>query len=337
MRALVLVVLVRLAQADPIAEREREATRLEQQGELARAASIRAALGQRAQWIADVERAPTVDALFELARVSPPHLRRYLARHALAGGPERAVIARVLRGEQLWTASCRAAVDGLCLRALAALPNSCARRTRWVVVPRDERAATAIGMLTTAVTTFDRTPSQRADVRAAYANAKRILADVALEATAARPLPALSFTTPGATRRSKQRFEAWVEVRLTDAIRRRYETVIALREPDAMLASALRIGQHDALLVSELVTSKVPHRLDAFGADARAAYCERMLEVAAPLDARVVEALSACVATASELSRGGIWADACRRSLERVAPDEFPPLREKVARPGPIR
>lgn len=343
------LVLARSAQADPIADREREATALEARGDLPalqRAASLRAALGQRAMWIADVARAmrlaprspDTAALVFDLARASPPHVAIYVERFAEIGGPERAVIAHAMLGEQRWTASCPRALDGLCIRIVGAAATACTRRERWTRAPRDERANAAVVALDLAVMTFDRAPSTRADVRAAYANAKRILADRAFEQAIDAPLPKLSFTSEGASRRSTVRFRTWIDARMKRGgeVARQYEAILALKEPHAAIASAFRIGQLAHALSLELTSSPLPHRMaqGPFGAEQRDAYCETMHDVTEPLDARALDGFAVCAAKARELDIDDRWAEGCRRMLERVKPEEFPPLRERVARPG---
>jgi hypothetical protein len=353
---LLTLLLAPYTYADPIAERDREAAALEKRGDfpaLQRAAALRAALGQRAKWIADVERAvrlapQTSDAaalVFDLALVSPPHLRIYADRFATLGGPERAVIVFAMIGEQLWTASCRLArqpgIDGLCVRVDRAAPTACVQRERWTVMPRDERANNAVAALDVAVAMFDQAPIARADVRAAYANAKRILADRALERSISEKLPKTNFKTPGASKRSTVRFNTWIAGRMKSggAVAQQYEAILALKEPHATIASMLRLGQQSRALASELLTAPMPHRLDTgeFGHESRAAYCEQMREVTEPVGARADEAFAACAAKARELGVDDAWAEACRRALEQTSPEDFPPLRERVARPGVSR
>ena len=108
--------------------------------------------------------------------------------------------------------------------------------------------------------------------------------------------------------------------------------MLAIKDPHATVASALRIAQHDRILASHLITGALPHRLASgeFARERRDAYCERMTEVIEPLDERVIDSLAACAAKANELGVHDVWSASCMRELERRKPDEFPPLVERV-------
>ena len=353
------LLLARAASADPIAEREQEAARLERTyaktyavDALVRASALRAALGQRAKWIANVEhavrlhptKAETAVLVFELAMTSPAHLRLYLRRFAELGGTDREVIAHAMLGEQLWQSSCGLAstIDGLCVRMLRAHFASCEpSRARWSLARRDTvlvRAATA--ELQAAVRVFELNPTQALTTRAAHANAKRLLADDALEKLIDRPLPKLNFTTRDAGKRSMGRFQSWIDAQTKQSAKvvREYEAVIALRAPHATIAAALRLGQRDRIFAAHLVTAALPHRLATgeFASEKRNAFCDQMREVTEPLSARAVDLVGTCASKARELDVDDAWAEACRRDLTILDPEAFPPFGEHVAKPGPL-
>jgi hypothetical protein len=351
-RSLVVVCLVaKLGHADVIQDRELEATRLEAAHDwasLRRASELRAALGQRAKWIATAQRAirrhgkieteGAAKLMFELAGAFEgdalaDHMRAYLRMFGDEG--DRALLAHALLGSHAWTSACAApAIDGLCVRIAKAHPASChPKRERWAAVARDQSLARpALAELGEVVRRFELKPSPDPTVRAAYADAKRILVDAELEVVIARSFPKLTFTTQDASRRSSKRLDDWMKAQAASRVTEQYQAVLAIKDPHASVASALRIAQHDRILASHLVTSALPHRLATgeFAREKRDAYCEYVTQIVEPLDYRAIDALSACAAKARELEAYGTWWASCTRELVRSKPDEFPPLVERL-------
>jgi len=353
--------LARIARADPIEDREREAERLEKSDELAslrRASELRAALGQRAPWIADTQRAVRLHAtthpaevaamMFDLAAAfegdaRAAHLRAYLRRFGEIGGSERSILAHANLGEQAWRAACPiATIDGLCARRQRAHATSCdPTRERWVAVTREPRLVRrAVSDLEQAIRHFDAQPSTSREVRAVYSRAKLVLADHELEQLLGRSFPKLSFTTTGATKRSAERFNHWLRAQTSDGAKvvRRCEAIAELREPGSMLASTARIGQSHRILASQFLSSPAPHDMGRgpFGKEKLGAYCEAMRSVAEPLDVRATNAFVACATWASSVGVHDAWSEGCFRELATLDPEDFPPLRELVAKPGPL-
>ncbi len=68
-------------------------------------------------------------------------------------------------------------------------------------------------------------------------------------------------------------------------------------------------------------------------AEIQKAYCDEMVAVAQPLEARAVDAFTMCLVKSTEV---GWFADSsrhCERQLARLKPDEFPLAHELRAQP----
>jgi hypothetical protein len=355
-RSIVVVCFVaQVAHADVIRDREREAEKLELEHDwasLRRASELRAALGQRAKWIATAQRAirrhaktkreAAAKLMFELAGAFEgdalaDHMRAYLRLFGDEG--DRAILAHAMLGTHAWKSACaKPTIDGLCARLAKAHRASChPKRERWAAVARDQSLARpGLAELREVVRRFELKPSRDPIVRSAYADAKRVLVDAELEVVLARTFPKLAFTTQDASRRSAKRLDDWLKAQTASRVIEKYQAVLAIKDPHASVASALRIAQHDRILASHLVTGALPHRLAAgeFAREQRDAYCERMTEVIEPLDLRALDAFVVCASKARALDAYGTWSAACLRELEAAKPEEFPPFQEVIASPG---
>lgn len=352
---LLLLCIGSLAHADPIADREHEADGLERASDFAslvRAAELREALGQRAKWIADANRAlklaPTkedaANVMWNLGRAFEgaqriAHLRAFLRRFGEGGDHGLLALAEV--AQHAWRTSCRVAgVHGLCAEMARAHPRACdQKRARWAAVARDPvRARPALVDLAEVTIRVERANSTDPEVRAAYADAKLTLADAQLEVMIARRFPKLSFTNPGASERSSKRFEEWVSAQMKTAQLAQYEAVIGLKVPRTAIAAVFRIAQQTQIFASQLVTSQMPHRLESgvFGREKRDAFCERMAETVEPLDMKTRESFWVCAVKSTELDVHDARSDACMRALITLDPENFPAFKEVVARPGAV-
>ena len=121
-------------------------------------------------------------------------------------------------------------------------------------------------------------------------------------------------------------------------VRAQYEAIIGLHSPRPAIASALRLAQQLRFFAAHLMTSAHPHRMDRgeFGPEQVDAYCDRMREVNEPLEQRAVEMFGVCAGKARELDVDDAAAEACRRALEELDPEDFPAFGERVAKPGPL-
>jgi hypothetical protein len=63
---------------------------------------------------------------------------------------------------------------------------------------------------------------------------------------------------------------------------------------------------------------------DPFAAEKQKAFCEKMIEVAEPLEERAAMGYGVCLAKSTELAWFSESSALCERELARMKPDEFP-------------
>ena len=132
------------------------------------------------------------------------------------------------------------------------------------------------------------------------------IADRALEAYIAVGYPSgLDFTKT--KQKSLERFNHWLEekTKLGAAATQAYEAILALKDPDASVAAAARLGQLSQALATSLRTAELPVdvRTGEFAKDKTAAFCDQMAVVAEPLAARALEAFGTCLVKSSDSRR----------------------------------
>ena len=269
-------------------------------------------------------------------RVQPDHavahLREYLRTYGAKGGTERVVIAYAKIGQVLWKESCPAPlVEGLCAKATERAARTCGAGTALVLAPvaRDERKRMeAMAAFASAISTYEHGPTDGADARYYYAQARLAAADLELESFLALAFPRdLDFD------RDAKRLAGWVEQkqRAGGTATREYEGVLVAKDVASSLTAAARLGIVAQSFASTLVTAEIPR--GSRTADKAKAYCARLQDVAAPLEARAVEAFSVCLVKSTEL---GWFSDAsarCERELTRMRPEEFPRAAELRGQP----
>ena len=103
----------------------------------------------------------------------------------------------------------------------------------------------------------------------------------------------------------------------------RYESVFAAKDAATSIAAASRIGRLSDDLASAIVATAT-----------KPADCKALAETAAPFRENAIRAYAVCLAKASEVGFFEESARTCEAALARLAPDEFPPLREIVG-PAP--
>jgi hypothetical protein len=222
--------------------------------------------------------------------------------------------------QALWAASCPSATDGLCvILARDTPPTGCHDGPRLRATARTAPAA-ATRALAAVVATFDRAPSPTSAVRHAYAMAKLRLADAALEAMLAVPLPhGLDFSAGAVKQASMRRFGRFFDTvrNLGTAASERYRAVLDVHDADATIAATARLGQLSATLAATMRAVELPVELRSgeLAKDAAAFYCAKLDEVATPLVAEARAVLTTCVAKAAELHLTDAWAQLCQREL----------------------
>ena len=353
----------RLAMYDKAAEMlERYAMRYGGEKDAAQALSnavyYRKALGDRAKAIANTsffvrnyglkmprEAADAMWSLTALYETTDParaitHLQDYLKTYATKGPPERMIIAHAKIGQLHWKQSCSVpGVEGLCLKRAPSAKLTCGTgsATTFAVVARDPgKAKLALASFATAIKQYERRAGDDAGARYYYAQAKLAVADAALE-----PFLALAFPRDldfeGAARvASTKRFRDWLDnkQRSGGEVTRQYESIISVTDPVGAITASARLGMLSQSFASSMLDGEVPR---AVRSDAkRAAYCNAVTDVVAPLESRAVTAFSVCLEKSTELGWFSDSSRYCERELIRMRPDEFPAARELRAAPAMV-
>lgn len=265
------------------------------------------------------------------------HLQEYLKRYATKGPPERVTIAHAKLGQLLWKQSCSVpGLDGLCVKLTESAKATCgpvATRVAATVGRDPRKAKLALASFADAIKEYERRPINDPAARYFYAEARLATADAALEAYLALPLPRdLDFD--GAPRAaSVKRFSDWLEEKRKagSGLMRQYEAVLFIKDVVGAITASARVGMISQSLASTLLTGELPRGVRS-GAKLDA-YCNAITEVAAPLEARTIDAFAVCLAKSTELGWFGESSRYCEHELTRLRPEEFPAAIELRAKP----
>jgi tetratricopeptide (TPR) repeat protein len=280
------------------------------------------------------------------------HLRSYIDRYGATGGADRLVTAWSRLGQTLWQASCPVkTVDGACMKVVrtAALgkklraqvstgvPKRCGDESRAEVtmVARDDRKVrAAMAAFASAVTAYDKAGKLAGDPRGAlyhYALARFDRVERDYEAYLAMPIPTgLDFDRkkPAISARSQKRFGDWYEKKLAlgAAMRKQYESIIALGDGAVAIASAARLGAILQGFSVQLFRAEIPAdlRTGPFAEDTALAYCERLEQVAEPLETDALASYQGCLVTSTKLGWFSEWSRMCERELGQLQPERWP-------------
>ena len=66
------------------------------------------------------------------------------------------------------------------------------------------------------------------------------------------------------------------------------------------------------------------------------AYCDRLTEVAAPLEERSVAGFTFCLESSTQLNWFNKWSKLCERELGQIRPQDFPTASEVYAEPDQV-
>jgi tetratricopeptide (TPR) repeat protein len=287
------------------------------------------------------------------------HLRDYVRSYGEKGGADRLVIAYTKIGQVLWQQSCPVKqIDGACVkivreRAISTknqkkkkgqnqLKTQCGEdsKIKLTVVPRDERKAKeALAAFKQAATEFEKrqgkTGGDEGGARYYYAMSKFATADKDYEAYLALKFPAnLNFdpNNKAIAAKSLKRFEDWVKdkQKIGAAATEKYAGILAIKDAANSIAAAARLGQISQNFSDALFTAEIPKdlRVGEFAEDKVDAFCDKMTEVAEPLEARSLEAFSVCLSKSTELGWFSEWSKLCERELGQIKPEEFPTASE---------
>ncbi len=288
------------------------------------------------------------------------HLRNYL-RTFPKGGADRKVVALTKIGLTLWHQSCPGKeTDGACVRitrerATAAkkvkkkgdeLPYQCGpdSKIKVSVVPRDERKMKeALAAFNDAIKAWDKngTGADAATARYFAVQAMSIIADRDFETYLTLKFPIGLNFDPGnkpMKERSLKRFNDWVaeKTKAGGKATSQYEAILKIQDPANSIGAAARIGQISQNLSDILFTAEIPKdvRTGEFAEDKVDAFCDKMTEVADPLEKRSLEAYGVCLSESTKLGWFSDWSKLCERELGQIKPEEYPTAAELRGEPN---
>ena len=292
------------------------------------------------------------------------HLRDYIRQFpASKGGADRVVIAYAKIGQLLWKQSCpKALVDGSCVniqreRALASKkqakqkrgandqPTQCGpeSKIKLTVIKRDEaKKRAALAAFKEAQKEFEKAPGGKTGgdeggARYYYAQSKFVEADVDFEAYLDLKFPAgLNFDPDPAKKaikeKSLKRFDDWIKERskVGGNATTKYEAILQIKDSATSISAAARLAQISQNLSDALFSAAIPQdvRTGEFADEKVEAFCDKMTEVAEPLDLRALNGYSVCLTKSTELGWFSEWSKMCERELGQIKPEEFPTASE---------
>jgi hypothetical protein len=298
------------------------------------------------------------------------HLREYIHQFGDRGGADRLVVAYTKIGEVLWHQSCPVKeVDGSCIkvsreRAISSKRQKAGRKgageqrrqcgpeskIKLTVVKRDDRKLReALVAFTAAVREFDKrggkTGGDEAVARHFYGRAKLAEADKEFEAYLDLKFPqGLNFDprpeNKAIAAKSNKRLSDWVaqKTKVGGSAKAKYNAVFAVKDNADSITAAARIGQISQDFSDALFTAEIPTnvRTGAYAQDATDAYCDRLQEVADPLEATSLDAYSTCLSKSTDLGWFSDWSKLCERELGQIRPEEYPTTSELRTEPNQV-
>jgi tetratricopeptide (TPR) repeat protein len=299
------------------------------------------------------------------------HLRAYLAKFGAKGGADRKVIAYAKIGLNLWEQSCKVKqLDGSCVKIVreraistrkqkqkrrkgaSEQPKQCGpeSKIKLTVVKRDDRKVReAMAAFSAAAREFERTGGKtggdEAGARYYYAQSKFAIADKDFEAYLELKFPqGLNFDPDpkkkAIAEKSKKRFDEWFTQRtkIGGAARSKYDSILQIKDAATSIATLARIAQISQNLSDALFTAAIPEnvRTGEFADEKVEAFCDRMTEVAEPLDKTALDAYSVCLNKSTELGWFSDWSKMCERELGQINPNEYPTASELRAKPEQV-
>jgi tetratricopeptide (TPR) repeat protein len=299
------------------------------------------------------------------------HLREYIHRFAATGGADRLIIAYAKIGQVLWKQSCPVKeIDGSCVkivreRAISTKkqkkvnrkgqveqPLQCGpeSKIKLTVVKRDEKKLKeALAAFSAAAKEFERrggkTGGDEAGARYYYGLAKVADADKDFEAYLDIKFPAgLNFDRAPEHKailaKSNKRLEEWFssKKKLGEIAKNKYNNVLGVKDAANSITAAARIGQIAQNFSDALFTAEIPKdvRTGEFADEKVEAYCDRLTELAEPLEATSLEAYGVCLSKSTELGWFSEWSTLCERELGQIKPEDFPTASELRGDPDQV-
>jgi hypothetical protein len=181
---------------------------------------------------------------------------------------------------------------------------------------------------------FEAAHPTSARARTYYARARLVDVDRSFEA-ASGPLPALDFdpAKPAVVAASKAKLAAWLDARRASETKLAgdYAALTLLRDREAMVAAAARIGQLSSSFAETLSLADVPAAVRTESQDAIDAYCDRLTELAEPAEQSALKAFEVCMAKSAQLHWFSDFSRLCERELAQRKPSDWPQLTERHA------
>ncbi|HMG54629.1 MAG TPA: tetratricopeptide repeat protein, partial [Kofleriaceae bacterium] len=291
------------------------------------------------------------------------HLREYIRQFADRGGADRLVVAYTKIGSVLWHQSCPVKeIDGACIRVtreraisskrqkktnkkgVAEQPTQCGpeSKIKLTVVKRDERKLKeALTAFSAAAREYEKrqgkTGGEEAVARHFYGLAKLADADREFEAYLDLKFPAgLNFDPApehkAIAAKSDKRLKEWVtqKTKVGGSAKAKYNAVFAIKDNADSIAAAARIGQISQDFSDALFTAEIPKdvRTGQFADDKVGAYCDKLTEIADPLEATSLASYGECLSKSTELGWFSEWSKLCERELGQIKPEEYPTASE---------
>lgn len=262
-------------------------------------------------------------------------LREYIRTWGARGGEDRLVIAYGKLGQALWERSCPAqTIDGACVRVARASPAvaRCAdaaptTTAKFTSVVRDPQLRKdALVAFSGAIKAFEKaggkTGGDEASARYYYAAAKLSAVDDDLDGLFDASVP------------TDKKFAAWVDEQVArrQKLVERYEQIFEAKDAATSIAAASRIARLEESFAEALTSSPLPGALKTGKERDRRikAHCDELESIAAPFRHAALMAHATCLARSTELGWFDDASRSCERGAMRLAPEEFPPLRERV-------
>ncbi len=299
------------------------------------------------------------------------HLRDYIRQFGTKGGEDRLIIAYSKIGATLWAQSCPVKmVDGACVKIVRERainmkkqskkqkkagndqPTQCGpeSKIKLTVVPRDERKIKeAMTAFNAAAKEFEKrggkTGGDEGGARYYYAQAKLAAADRDFETYLSQKFPqGLNFDPDPKAKaikeKSLKRFNEWVaeKTKVGGAATRQYENVLSIKDAASSITAAARLGQISQNFSDALFTAEIPKdvRTGEFADEKVEAFCDKMTEIAEPLEARSLEAFGVCLTKSTELGWFSDWSKLCERELGQIKPEEYPTASELRGTPNQV-
>jgi hypothetical protein len=223
-------------------------------------------------------------------------------------------------------------------------PKQCGpeSKIKLTVVKRDDRKVReAMAAFAAAAKEFEKvggkTGGDDGGARYYYAQSKFAEADKDFEAYLDLKFPAnLNFDPDPAKKaikeKSLKRFEEWIKERTKVGGRatQAYEAIFEIKDAATSISAAARLAQISQNLSDALFSAQIPQdvRTGEFADEKVEAFCDKMTEVAEPLDLRALNGYSVCLTKSTELGWFSEWSKMCERELGQIKPEEFPTAAE---------